>query len=127
MTRLAGRVAIVTGAGRGIGVAYAKRYAEEGARVVCADILDPQSTVDTIRQAGGEAIGVRADVTDAKAVAAMAARAIEAYGKIDILLNNAALFANLERRHFMDIPSEEWDRVMQINTRGVFECIRAVV
>jgi NAD(P)-dependent dehydrogenase (short-subunit alcohol dehydrogenase family) len=127
MTRLAGRVAIVTGAGRGIGVSYAKRYAEEGAKVVCVDVLDSQSTVDTIKQAGGNAIGVKADVTDAKAVAEMARVAVETYGKIDILLNNAALFANLERRHFMDIPSEEWDKVMQINTRGVFECIRAVV
>ena len=127
MGRLEGRSAIVTGAGRGIGVDYAKALAAEGARVAVCDIRDPARTVDIIRQQGGEARGFRIDVTDAAAVAAMVAETVAAFGGIDILVNNAALFADLTRRHFTEIPSEEWDRVMAINTRGVFECARAVV
>lgn len=127
MTRLAGRVAIVTGAGRGIGVAYAKAIAAEGARVAVCDVLDPEPTVNIIRQQGGEAVPFRCDVTDAKAVGKMVADTVDAFGKVDVLVNNAALFANLNRRHFMEIDSAEWDKVMAINTRGVFECVKAVV
>jgi NAD(P)-dependent dehydrogenase (short-subunit alcohol dehydrogenase family) len=125
--RLTDKVAIVTGAGRGIGVAYAKALAAEGAKIAVCDILDTEQTVNSIRQQGGEAAGFRADVTDVKAVAGMVAGTIEAFGKVDILVNNAALFADLGSQSFMDIDSDEWDRVMSINTRGVFECIRAVV
>jgi NAD(P)-dependent dehydrogenase (short-subunit alcohol dehydrogenase family) len=127
VTRLAGRVAIVTGAGRGIGVAYAKALAAEGAKVAVCDVLDPDNTVNIIKQQGGEALGFRTDVTDSKAVTAMVEETVAAFGKVDILVNNAALFADLSNRSFLDIPSGEWDRVMTINTRGVFECARAVV
>ena len=127
MTRLAGRVAIVTGAGRGIGVAYAKALAAEGAKVALCDVLDPDNAVNIIKQQGGEAIGFRTDVTSPDAVKAMVEGTVAAFGKVDILVNNAALFADLSSRSFMDIPSDEWDRVMTINTRGVFECARAVV
>jgi NAD(P)-dependent dehydrogenase (short-subunit alcohol dehydrogenase family) len=108
-------------------VAYAKALAAEGAKVCAADIRDPSLTVDIIRQLGGEAIAIEADVTDAKAVADMVAEVVKSFGKVDILINNAALFADLNRGHFMDIESEDWDRVMAINTRGVFECVRVVV
>ncbi len=127
MPRLEDRVAIVTGAGRGIGVAYAKALAAEGAKVCATDIRDSARTVDIIHQQGGEAIGIEADVTDAAAVGDMVAEVIKSFGKVDILVNNAALFADLSRSHFMDITSDDWDRVMAINTRGVFECVRAVV
>lgn len=127
MTRLAGRTAIVTGGGRGIGVAYARAMAVEGAQVAVCDVLDPEPTVNIIRQQGGEAMGFTCDVTDPGAVAEMVAGTVEAFGKVDVLVNNAALFANLNRRHFMDIDSAEWDKVMAINTRGVFECVKAVV
>lgn len=127
MGRLDGRVAIVTGAGRGIGVHYAKALAEEGAKVCCSDILDTENTVNIIKQAGGEAIGNRCDVTDPDQVRAMVAETVEAFGKVDIMVTNAAIFADLQQRSFMEIPEEEWDRVMAVNTRGVFSCVKAVV
>jgi NAD(P)-dependent dehydrogenase (short-subunit alcohol dehydrogenase family) len=127
MGRLDGRVAIVTGAGRGIGVHYAKALAEQGAKVCCSDILDTENTVNIIKQAGGEAIGNRCDVTNADQVRAMVAETVEAFGKVDIMVTNAAIFADLQQRSFLEIPEEEWDRVMAVNTRGVFSCVKAVV
>ena len=127
MGRLDGRVAIVTGAGRGIGVHYAKALAEEGAKLCCSDILDVGNTVNIINQAGGEAIGNRCDVTDPDQVRAMVAETVEAFGKVDIMVTNAAIFADLQQRSFLEIPEEEWDRVMAVNTRGVFSCVKAVV
>ena len=127
MGRLDGRVAIVTGAGRGIGVHYAKALAEEGAQVCCSDILDTENTVNIIKQAGGEAIGNRCDVTKPDEVRAMVAATVEAFGKVDIMVTNAAIFADLQQRSFLEIPEEEWDRVMAVNTRGVFSCVKAVV
>ena len=127
MGRLDGRVAIVTGAGRGIGVHYAKALAEEGAKVCCSDILDTENTVNIIKQAGGEAIGNSCDVTDPDQVRAMVAETVGAFGKVDIMVTNAAIFADLQQRSFLEIPEEEWDRVMAVNTRGVFSCVKAVV
>ncbi len=127
MGRLDGRVAIVTGAGRGIGVHYAKALAEQGAKVCCSDILDTENTVNIIKQAGGEAIGNRCDVTKPDQVRAMVAETVEAFGKVDIMVTNAAIFADLQQRSFLEIPEEEWDRVMAVNTRGVFSCVKAVV
>ena len=127
MARLDGRVAIITGAGRGIGVAYATAMAAEGAKIVVTDIIDTENTVNIIKQAGGEAIGIHCDVTEPDAVHAMVAGSIEAFGKIDIMVTNAALFADLEQKPFMEIDETEWDRVMLVNTRGVFTCVKAVV
>ncbi len=127
MARLDGRAAIITGAGRGIGAAYAKSLAGEGARVVVSDIIDTGNTVNIIRQAGGEAIGVHCDVLDKGQVDDMVGAAIDAFGKVDVMVTNAALFADLKQKSFLDIDEDEWDRVMQINTRGVFTCAKAVV
>ncbi len=127
MARLDGRVAIITGAGRGSGVAYATAMAAEGAKVVASDIIDTENTVNIIKQAGGEAIGIHCDVTDPDAVHAMVASSIEAFGKVDIMVTNAALFADLQQKPFMEIDEAEWDRVMTVNTRGVFTCVKAVV
>jgi NAD(P)-dependent dehydrogenase (short-subunit alcohol dehydrogenase family) len=127
MGRLEGRVAIVTGSGRGIGAGYAKALAAEGAKVAVTDILDTDNTVNIIRQAGGEAIGIRCDVTKPEQVKALVAETVSKFGKLDILVNNAAIFADLPLRSFLEIPEEEWDRVMQVNTRGVFSCTKAAV
>lgn len=127
MARLEGRVAIVTGGGRGIGADYAKALAAEGAKVTVTDIVSTDNTVNIIKQAGGEAIGIHCDVTKPDEVKAMVAETVETFGKLDIMVNNAALFADLKQGSFLDIDEAEWDRVMQINTRGVFSCSKAAV
>lgn len=125
--RLVGKVAIVTGAAQGIGAAYARQLAAEGAAVVVADVADTSTVVDQIRANGGSAIGVNTDVTSTESVAAMAQSAVEAFSRIDILVNNAGLFANLSFKPMEDITHTEWDRVMAVNVRGVFDCCKAVV
>jgi len=127
MARLEGRVAIVTGGGRGIGVSYCKALAEEGAKVVVSDIVDTERTVNIIKQAGGETFGIHCDVTKTAEIKAMVAKTIETYGKLDILVNNAALFADLRMKSFLEIDEAEWDNMMEINTRGVFSCAKAAV
>ena len=127
MGRLDGRVAIVTGAAQGIGAAYAKRFAEEGAKVAICDVLDCTNVVNTITQSGGEAIGMEVDVADEAQVDGLVAKTVETFGRVDVMVPNAAIFAVLNRRSFLDIGVEEWDRVMAVNVRGVFVCIKAVV
>jgi NAD(P)-dependent dehydrogenase (short-subunit alcohol dehydrogenase family) len=127
MGRLNDRSIIVTGAAQGIGATYAKALAAEGARVTVCDITDPRSVADEIRAAGGQAISLVTDVTSPPAVAAMVKATADAYGTVHGLVNNAALFGSLKLQPFMDIESDEWDRVMAVNTRGVFECVKAVV
>ena len=127
MGRLDGRVAIVTGAAQGIGAAYAKRFAEEGAKVAICDVKDCTNVVNTIRQSGGEALGMEVDVADEARVAGFVAKTVEAFGRVDIMVPNAAIFATIDRRSFLEIGVEEWDRVMAVNVRGTFVCIKAVV
>ena len=124
--RLKGRVAIITGAARGIGAAFARGFAREGARIVIGDIADATYTVKLIEQEGGEAIYVETDVNNESACITLARAGADRFGAIDILVNNAAVFADLVVRPFMDISSEEYKRVMEINTSGAFHCIKAV-
>ncbi|MGE0745417.1 MAG: SDR family NAD(P)-dependent oxidoreductase [Rhodospirillales bacterium] len=126
MARLEGQVAIVTGAAQGIGQTYAKALAGEGAKVVVTDVLDTANTVNIIKQAGGTALGLKTDVTSDADLKDMVAQALGAFGKIDILVNNAALFGNLTMKPFMEIPEEEWDRVMRVNIRGSWQAAKAV-
>ncbi len=129
--RLEGRVAIITGSGHGIGKAYALRLASEGAKLVIADI-DAVST-EAVRAecaaAGFDAIAVPTDVSTAAGNQAMAQRAIEAFGRIDILINNAAVFSRvpMSRVPFDQISEDEWDRLMSVNVRGMWLACRAVV
>ena len=125
MGRLDGKAAIVTGAAQGIGAVYAAALAREGAAVCVSDIMDADGAVDRIRDAGGKAIGVQADVTDLAACEKMVAETVSAFGSADILVTNAAIFAEIERRGFEEIDDGEWDRLMAVNTRGVFNCIKA--
>ena len=118
---------IVTGAAQGIGAAYARGLANEGANVVVNDVLDPAPLVDEIKSAGGKAMGIVADVTDDTQIADMVSQTVQEYGRIDGLINNAALFGKLARRRFEEIDMEEFDAVLRVNIRGVWQVSRAVV
>ena len=121
-----GRVAIVTGGARHIGAAYCRRFAEEGAAVVIADILDGDAVADEIRAKGGKAMALNIDVSKEEDTNRMAAEAVKAFGRIDILVNNAAIFINIQRHPFYEISADEWDRVSAVNIKGPFLCAKAV-
>jgi NAD(P)-dependent dehydrogenase (short-subunit alcohol dehydrogenase family) len=104
--KLKERVAIVTGGAQGIGKAYALKLAEEGAKVVIADILDAEAVQQEIESKGGEALGLHTDVADEKSTEEMAQKTIERFGGIDILINNAAVFATLETKPFFQISAQ---------------------
>ena len=123
--RLADKVAVITGGAAGIGFQYAKRFLAEGARVVVADVTDPVAAADKLG-AADRVLGVRTDVSVPASVAAMVAAAVSAFGRIDVLVNNAAIFAALKPQPFEEIPEAEWDRVMAVNVKGVWNCARAV-
>ena len=127
MGRLNGHVAIVTGAAQGIGAHYARALAGEGAKVCVSDILDPAKVVEEIGAAGGEAIGTIADVSKTADCEAMVAETVKTFGKVDILVPNAAVFAVLERRSFLEIGLDEWDKVVDVNVTGVYNTIRAAI
>ncbi|MCP3656962.1 MAG: 3-oxoacyl-ACP reductase FabG [Herbaspirillum sp.] len=124
--RLNGKVAIITGAAQGIGAEYARALSGEGASVVVADVLDANPVVEAIVEDGGKALAVHCDVTNPASVQSMVAATLERFGRLDILVNNAALFGNVKRKPFEEIESEEWDRMMAVNVRGPFECVKAV-
>ncbi len=129
--RLAGRVAIVTGGGHGIGKVYARGMAKEGAKIVVAEIdgAAGETLAAELEREGCRAIAVRTDVSDQASVLAMAKRAVDAFGRIDILVNNAAIFATIpmSRAPFDEIGVDEWDRMMTVNLRGTWLASRAVV
>ena len=124
--RLRDRVIIVTGGAKGIGRVYCQGVAAEGAKVVVADVADPKPTVKEIEAAGGQALGVECDVAREEDTRRLATETLARFGRIDVLVNNAAIYGTIVRRPFMEIPVEEWDRVMAVNLRGLFLCARAV-
>ncbi|WP_375425762.1 SDR family NAD(P)-dependent oxidoreductase [uncultured Friedmanniella sp.] len=123
--RLAGRVAVVTGAAGGIGRAIATGLAAEGARVVVADVADGTGTVAVIEQAGGEAFCLSCDVAHDGQVQAMVATAVETYGGIDVLVNNAGISGGSSLAHELEV--EVWARVLAVNLTGPFLCARAAM
>ncbi len=127
MGRLDGKTAAITGAARGIGAEYAKKLAAEGANVVVTDILDPAEVVDDINAAGGNAVGMVVDVTSDNDLNAMVAKAESEYGALNILVNNAGLFANLTPKPFLQIDNDEFDKVMTINARSIHQATKAAV
>jgi NAD(P)-dependent dehydrogenase (short-subunit alcohol dehydrogenase family) len=120
--KLDGRVAIVTGGARGIGRAIAERYAEEGARVVVADILEKDAE-DTASVISRGAFAVHLDVTDQASIDAMVATVVKKAGRIDILVNNAAIF---NMAPLLEVTREDWDKNFDINTKGLFFTLQAV-
>lgn len=121
------RVVIVTGAGRGLGQAYAIEAGRLGAKVVAGDILDCSDTVDRIEAAGGTAIGLELDVTKMGTVSAMVENTIAAFGTINVLINNAALYGGLTGGRFDMLDEDEWDRTMDVNVKGIWNCCKGVV
>jgi len=120
-------VAIVTGAARGLGRAYALRLARDGARVAAADIVDAMGTVSEIEAQGGSAIALKVDVSSEEETKRMAEETLARFGRIDILVNNAALMGSpLRMKPFWEIDAEEWDKVMAVNVRGQWLCAKAV-
>lgn len=124
--RLKNRVAIITGAAQGIGAAFAVGFAEEGAKIVVADIGDGSKTVQRVKEAGSDAVYVKTDVSQEEACKAMAKTAFDTFGAIDILINNAAIFGTIVLKPFTEVTSEEYKHVIEVNTSGAFHCIKAV-
>ena len=125
--QLQDKVVIVTGAARGLGRAYALKLAAEGAAVVVGDVRDCVETAAAVEEAGGRALPVKLDVTSFESCKAMAERAAQKFGRIDGLVNNAALFANIKGGRFDTLPEEQWEQVMAVNVKGVWNCCKAVV
>ncbi|MDJ0948358.1 MAG: glucose 1-dehydrogenase [Alphaproteobacteria bacterium] len=121
------KVAIVTGAARGLGREYAERLAGAGAAVLAADLQDSRDTVEAIQAAGGQALSVAIDVSKTSATEHMAKTAQEAFGRIDVLVNNAALYGNLGSGPFDRLDEAEWDACMAVNVKGIWNACKAVV
>ena len=127
MAQLEGKVAIVTGGGRGLGRAYCEAMAREGAAVVAADIRDTAETVDAIGKTNGRVTGIAFDAADMASCEAVARHAVSEFGRIDVLVNNAALYGDIQGGRFDAIPEDDWDRTMAVNVRGVWNCCKACV
>lgn len=124
---LDGKCIIVTGAAQGIGAVMAKGFAAMNARVMLMDITDPANAVESIRSAGGDAIGIKADVTRGEDCIAVAAETEAAFGRVDGMVCNAALFTTLPQEPFDEIDEGLWDAVMAVNVKGPWLCVRAAV
>ena len=126
--KLRGKVAIVTGAGSGIGKALATRLAADGASLVIADVAKYDvAAAEIAKGTGARTLGVQVDVSSEKDVERMSAETVKTFGRIDILVNNAAIFSSLKLKPFEQISVEEWRKVMDVNIMGVALCCRACV
>jgi 3-oxoacyl-[acyl-carrier protein] reductase len=124
---LAGRVSIITGAAQGLGRTFARAFAESGSRVVVADrdTDGAQSTAADLRAAGHDATAVTVDVADERSVEELLRLTLQAYGHLDTLVNNAAIFSTITMKPFEEISAAEWRQVLDVNLTGVFLCCRA--
>jgi 3-oxoacyl-[acyl-carrier protein] reductase len=120
------RVAIVTGAAQGLGRTYALALAAEGHRVVVADVLETAPVVGHIEDGGGVALGVTTDVSSEAATTALAEATLKRFHRIDVLVNNAAIFTSIVKKPFDELTVEEWDRMFAVNVRGTWLCCKAV-
>ena len=121
---VAGKVVLITGAARGLGFEYARALGQSGAHVVAGDVADCAAAAEA---AGNGAIALRLDVTDIGSAGSMAERAMEAFGRIDALVNNAALYGALRGGRFNQIAEADWDAAMAVNVKGIWNCCKAVV
>jgi 3-oxoacyl-[acyl-carrier protein] reductase len=124
---LSGRTVIVTGAATGIGQAFALGCASQGANVVAADMNAADETLAAIEKIGGQVLGVRVDVSDENSVRAAAEATLSRFGRIDGLVNNAAYFREVKLTDFEAIDAAVWDRIFNVNVKGVWQCCRAVM
>lgn len=121
------KTVIVTGAARGLGREYARHFARRGASVVACDLRDCAETVSLVEQEGAAGLALQVDVTSAASAADMAAVASERFGGIDVLINNAALYGSLSFVPFDKLAEAEWDAVMNVNVKGIWQCSKAVL
>ena len=126
-TRLAGRVVIVTGAARGLGRDYARFFAQDGANVVLADVKGTESAAAAASVAGPRCIGHHTDVTSRASTEAMAARAVDEFGRVDVLVNNAGLWRGLHEAGLLHCPDDVWNAAWAVNVTGSLRCYQAVV
>lgn len=129
MERLKDKVAVVVGGAGGLGSAFSLGLAREGARVAVADIDEAPTRrlAGELSQAGPECMGVRVDVAEPASAEAMAREVVERFGRIDILVNSAAIYVTLTRKDFLEIEPAEWDLVINVNLTGAANCARAVL
>ena len=122
------KVVVITGAAGGLGREFALGFAAEGAKIVAADVSEVglAETVAMVQANGGEAVAVRVDVTQKASTDDLADSAIAHFGRIDVLVNNAAIYATLKRAKFTEIDPDEWDRVMNVNVKGAWLCSASV-
>jgi 3-oxoacyl-[acyl-carrier protein] reductase len=125
---LEGKIAIITGAGRGIGQAFALRYADEGARLLIPDISleRAEATAVKIRASGGKAIAMLADISKEEDTKAIADRAVKEFGGADILVNNAAVYWGLEHQNWDSWTVEDWNHILGVNVTGTWLCCKAI-
>ncbi|MBI4330161.1 MAG: 3-oxoacyl-ACP reductase FabG [Chloroflexi bacterium] len=129
MHRLQDKVAIITGAGQGIGQVYAERMGEEGAKVVVAEVNPArgEAVAERLHSRGQDTLAVATDVSSEESVKAMVEAALREYGRIDILVNNAAIFHTIKMKPFEEISLLEWQQLMAVNVTGVFLCCKWVI
>lgn len=121
------KVVIVTGAARGLGQEYARQFARRGASVAVNDLRDCGETLEIIRQEGAQGLATKTDVSSSANTAEMAQAVVEKFGRIDVLVNNAALYGSLHFAPFDKLDEKEWDATMNVNVKGIWQCCKAVL
>lgn len=121
------KTVVITGAARGLGQEYARQFARRGANVAVNDVRDCAETLAVIEQEGGQGISAITDVTSSESTLEMAAAVIEKFGRIDVLVNNAALYGSLAMAPFEQLDEDEWDAAMNVNVKGLWQVAKAVV
>jgi 3-oxoacyl-[acyl-carrier protein] reductase len=125
--RFKDKVVIVTGAARGLGQEYARQFARHKASVVACDLRNCDETLAIIEEEGAKGIALNTDVTSGTSTLSMAEKAVEAFGGIDVLVNNAALYGSLTFAPFDQLDESEWDQTMDVNVKGIWQCCKAVL